>query len=95
MNPVTIILLLHTMQSEAGTQAEKRIKQDQYCAAVEARAQHREIERVQPASHPNAGSGGWQPQGCRRPVDWAGADRETIAAQTAPHLQIQSRAPSR
>ena len=51
MNPVTIILLLHTMQSKAGTQAEQRIKQAQYCAAVEARAQHREIERAQPASH--------------------------------------------
>jgi hypothetical protein len=51
MNPVTIILLLHTLQSEAGRQAEQRIKQAQYCAAVEARAQHREIERIQPVSH--------------------------------------------
>ena len=51
MNPVTIILLLHTMQSEAGRQAEQRFKQAQYCAAVEARAQHREIERPQPGTH--------------------------------------------
>ena len=51
MNPVTIIVLLHAMQSDAGRQAEQRIKQAQYCAAVEARAQHREIERAQPASH--------------------------------------------
>ena len=57
MNPVTIILLLHTLQSEAGRQAEQRIKQAQYCAAVEARAQHREIERAQPARVPLRTSG--------------------------------------
>jgi hypothetical protein len=51
MSLITIILLLRTMQSEAGTQAERRIQQAQYCAAVEAHAQHREIERAQPASH--------------------------------------------
>ena len=37
-------------QSEPQRTAE-RIRQAQYCAAVERRAQHREIERVQPVSH--------------------------------------------
>jgi hypothetical protein len=37
-------------QSEPRRAAE-RIRQAQYCAAVERRAQHREIERVQPVSH--------------------------------------------
>src|ERR1017187_3133394 len=31
--------------------AADRIQQAQYCAAVELRAQHRDIERVQPVSH--------------------------------------------
>lgn len=51
MNPVAIIVLVHAMQSDLGRQAEQRIKQAQYRAAVEARAQRREIERAQPASH--------------------------------------------
>jgi hypothetical protein len=40
-----------SLREQQGIQAEQRIKQAQYCAAVEARAQHREIERAQPASH--------------------------------------------
>jgi hypothetical protein len=49
ISPLIIPLLL-TRQADAD-RAERRIKQAQYCEAVEARAQHREIERVQPQSH--------------------------------------------
>jgi hypothetical protein len=49
ISPLIIALAL-SLKIEAD-QAEQRIKQARYCAAVEARAQHREIERVQPQSH--------------------------------------------
>lgn len=45
-----VLLAVAVAQQENGRAAE-RIKQAQYCAMVTARAQHREVERVQPASH--------------------------------------------
>jgi hypothetical protein len=48
-SPLTIAMILF-LQREAD-HVEQRLKQPRYCAAVEARAQHREIERVQPQSH--------------------------------------------
>jgi hypothetical protein len=81
MNPVTILLLLHAMQSEAGRQAEQRIKQAQYCAAVEARAQHREIERAQPASHLAPAEEAGNRKAAADRLIGAGVDRETIATQ--------------
>lgn len=39
------------LQQKEAERAAERIQQAQYCAAVEQRAQNREIERVQPKSH--------------------------------------------
>ena len=45
-------LLAGALAQQTETQrAAERIQQAQYCAAVEARAQHREVDRVQPESH--------------------------------------------
>jgi hypothetical protein len=46
--------------------AAERIQQAQYCAAVELRAQHRDIERVQPSRN-------WPPPSARR--KWVGWSR--------------------
>ncbi|MCL5745318.1 MAG: hypothetical protein M1541_15560 [Acidobacteria bacterium] len=49
MLPLTFILLAAAAADHADAQrAALRIQQAQYCAAVERRAQHREVERVQP-----------------------------------------------
>ncbi len=49
--PLTAILLaLSALQQAEGQRAAARIQQARYCAAVEVRAQHREVERVQPVS---------------------------------------------
>jgi hypothetical protein len=74
ISPLIIPLLL-TRQADAD-RAERRIKQAQYCEAVEARAQHREIERVQPQSHlePEYDRANRQVRG--GPVDCAGADQK-------------------
>jgi hypothetical protein len=60
MSPLIIALLMFLQPEAAQTEihrreqdaiVEQRIEQAQYCAAVEARAQHREVSRAQPASH--------------------------------------------
>ncbi len=49
MSPLTLILLAAAaLDHVEAERAADRIKQAQYCAALERRAQHREIERVQP-----------------------------------------------
>jgi hypothetical protein len=49
MLPLTFILMAAaTLDGLDAERAAARIHQAQYCAAVERRAQHREIERVQP-----------------------------------------------
>jgi hypothetical protein len=46
---MTLAIILALQLAQAPRAAE-RIQQAQYCAAVERRAQHREVERVQPVS---------------------------------------------
>jgi hypothetical protein len=58
MFPLTFILLAAATPGSVDAQgAGARIQEAQYCPAVERRAQHREIERVQPtaAAHPTPG----------------------------------------
>jgi hypothetical protein len=54
MSLLTIVLLAAASQpnrpEQATDRAALRIRQAQYCAAVEVRAQHREVELVQPVS---------------------------------------------
>jgi hypothetical protein len=50
--PYVAVLLAAAAALQAQSQrAAERIQQAQYCAAVEARAQYREVNRVQPQSH--------------------------------------------
>jgi hypothetical protein len=54
MTPLTFVMLaaFAALPRQAEDKhAADRIQQAQYCAAVELRAQHRDIERVQPVSH--------------------------------------------
>jgi len=52
MTVLVALLAIAAASDEANAQrAAERIHQAQYCAAVEQRAQHRDIERVQPVSH--------------------------------------------
>jgi hypothetical protein len=54
MTPLTFVMLAAFAASPRQAEekhAADRIQQAQYCAAVELRAQHRDIERVQPVSH--------------------------------------------
>ena len=46
----TLVLFAAAMQHAAVERAAARIELAQYCAAVERRAQHREVDRVQPVS---------------------------------------------
>lgn len=49
MPPSTLILLaLSVLGRTEAQRAAERIRQAQYCAAVERRAEHREVERVRP-----------------------------------------------
>ena len=48
---LTFALLAAATVVQQAQRADERIQQAQYCAAVEARAQHREVDRVQPESH--------------------------------------------
>jgi hypothetical protein len=45
---LTVLILTQLAQAQ---RAAERIQQAQYCAAVELRAQHREIVQAQPVSH--------------------------------------------
>lgn len=52
MTILIAILAIAAASDQANAQrAAERIHHAQYCAAVEQRAQHRDIERVQPVSH--------------------------------------------
>jgi hypothetical protein len=58
MLPLTFILLAAgALDRVDAERAGARIQEAQYCSAVERRAQHREIDRVQPtaAAHPTTG----------------------------------------
>jgi hypothetical protein len=47
----TLVLLAAALQPTPSQGAAERIRQSQYGAAVEARAQYREVNRVQPETH--------------------------------------------
>ena len=73
MTPLTLVMLAAFAASPRQAEekhAAERIQQAQYRAAVELRAQHRDIERVHPVSHlePN-----WPAPSARR--KWVGWSR--------------------
>lgn len=51
MEQFVLLFFAAVVQNTETERAAERIRQAQYCAMVTARAQHREIERVQPVSH--------------------------------------------
>lgn len=56
MLPLTFILLAAAALDRVDEErAATRIQQAQYCAAVEQRAQHREVERIQPMATADVG----------------------------------------